>query len=237
MVRRASPNYAHSLAGDDDWLSAAAGTRADVRCGRGPVAHMLLRRAGPRKLRLEFGRAVRLPGWLVMDLEPAVPQIRRVQASGLLPFADGIFDYIHGVHVIEHVPWRCGLRLLKECRRVLKPGGVVRIVTPDMAIMAGALTRRRPLRLRLLAQAIDLLLKDTPARPAFAVNAVFRSYQHEFLYDAEALELTLRLAGFARTSAHALGRSEDPQLASREPVFEAPGGRRGSRRTLALEGR
>jgi 2-polyprenyl-3-methyl-5-hydroxy-6-metoxy-1,4-benzoquinol methylase len=46
-------------------------------------------------------------------------------------FPGGYFDAIHMSHIIEHVP--DPLFTLKEVRRILKPGGILLIITPNIA--------------------------------------------------------------------------------------------------------
>lgn len=46
-------------------------------------------------------------------------------------YPDDSFDAVHSAHVIEHV--HDPAALLKECHRVLKPGGTLVILTPNMA--------------------------------------------------------------------------------------------------------
>ena len=46
-------------------------------------------------------------------------------------FPDNNFDFVCSEHFLEHLFIDEALELLKECHRILKPGGVVRIVTPD----------------------------------------------------------------------------------------------------------
>lgn len=48
-----------------------------------------------------------------------------------LPFEDNQFETIVASHVLEHLDTLTGQRFLKECRRVLKPEGVVVISVPD----------------------------------------------------------------------------------------------------------
>ena len=58
------------------------------------------------------------------------PAVRPVQANGVgLPFSDGTFDLVVATAVIEHVSDPIGM--LRECRRVLAPRGLVVITTPD----------------------------------------------------------------------------------------------------------
>lgn len=51
--------------------------------------------------------------------------------SNGLPFADDQADGILLSHVIEHFDCMGAVGLLKECRRVLKPGGVVLVSVPN----------------------------------------------------------------------------------------------------------
>ena len=48
-----------------------------------------------------------------------------------LPFADATVDAIFHEHVLEHFDFAAGLRFCKECYRLLKPTGSLRIVVPD----------------------------------------------------------------------------------------------------------
>ncbi len=49
-----------------------------------------------------------------------------------LPFADGSADFIFAEHVVEHIEYYAALKFFAECRRVLRPGGVVRIAVPSI---------------------------------------------------------------------------------------------------------
>jgi SAM-dependent methyltransferase len=49
-----------------------------------------------------------------------------------LPFAAESFDAIYASHVVEHLYRADALQLLIECRRILRPGGVLRVVVPDL---------------------------------------------------------------------------------------------------------
>lgn len=44
------------------------------------------------------------------------------------PWSDGAADEIHASHIVEHFP--DSAKFMKECRRVLKPGGKLRVVGP-----------------------------------------------------------------------------------------------------------
>jgi predicted SAM-dependent methyltransferase len=55
-----------------------------------------------------------------------------------IPFPDGEFDVIYHSHVLEHLDRSATLPFLRECQRVVKPGGVVRVVVPDLQLWAGA---------------------------------------------------------------------------------------------------
>jgi predicted SAM-dependent methyltransferase len=49
-----------------------------------------------------------------------------------IPFEDNYFDFVYHSHVFEHFNKNDGINFMNECIRVLKPGGVIRIVVPDL---------------------------------------------------------------------------------------------------------
>jgi SAM-dependent methyltransferase len=48
-----------------------------------------------------------------------------------LPFEDDSVDEIYTSHLLEHLTYADGLRFLEELRRVIKPDGIIRIVSPE----------------------------------------------------------------------------------------------------------
>ena len=52
-----------------------------------------------------------------------------------IPFPDRTFDCVYHSHVFEHIDRDDALPFLKECFRVLKPGGVLRVVVPDLEVL------------------------------------------------------------------------------------------------------
>jgi predicted SAM-dependent methyltransferase len=193
-----------------------ASLRRTGRADPAIISRRYLASAPVKKLQIGTGPTV-MPGWLGSDLSPLSEQTMYLDATKPFPFADATFDYAYSEHMIEHISWRGGLHMLRECRRVLKPAGVLRVATPDLAIMAGLLTDRREIARRYIEWVQEFAFKDTPVRStAFAINCAFSNWGHKFLYDAETLELTMRLAGFEATRRCAPGQSADPHLAGIE---------------------
>lgn len=48
-----------------------------------------------------------------------------------MPFNDFSIDYIYSSHLLEHLTWIKGEKLIKDCFRVLKKGGKIRLLIPD----------------------------------------------------------------------------------------------------------
>jgi SAM-dependent methyltransferase len=49
-----------------------------------------------------------------------------------IPYPDDCFDVVYHSHFLEHLPRDAAEGFLLECKRVLKPGGVIRVVVPDL---------------------------------------------------------------------------------------------------------
>jgi predicted SAM-dependent methyltransferase len=136
-------------------------------------------------------------GWVNLDLFPAPGVTMRVDARWGLPLADGSAKGIHVEHYFEHLEPRTERpRFLADCRRCLQPGGILRIVVPDMKKYIEAY----------VAPGWDVLNRvgcggDLPQQ-AFetkieALNHVFvQDGEHYGGFDAEYLRLTLAKAGF-----------------------------------------
>ena len=60
-------------------------------------------------------------------------------ARSRLPFANASVLLIYSEHMLEHMSPAAGVNLLSECWRVLAPGGLLRVVTPDLSKYARAL--------------------------------------------------------------------------------------------------
>ncbi len=82
------------------------------------------------------------PGWINLDnkVRPGVDCVADLRAD--LPFAHGAVDYAAAIHVFPHVRLDALAPALARVRRVLKPGGVLRLALPDLVKAMDAYRRR-----------------------------------------------------------------------------------------------
>jgi len=196
-----------------------------------------------RKLQIGTGPNV-LPGWLNTDLLPDFyPEHRRrvvrLDALQPFPFADASFDYVFSEHQIEHVTEPEARRLVAECYRVLRPGGRIRISTPDLAAIVrlydGELSASEE-------EYIEWVLKrfhpgiEGGNRTCYVVNQMLNGHGHRFIYDEETLAALLGSAGFGDVRRYAPGESDDPELRGLEAHGRAIGSEAANRvETMVLE--
>jgi SAM-dependent methyltransferase len=72
------------------------------------------------------------PDWINVDLIPSAPQVIAHDLRRGLPFTDNTFDVVYHSHVLEHFPKNNVRHFMRECFRVLRPGGILRVVVPDL---------------------------------------------------------------------------------------------------------
>lgn len=96
-------------------------SRTDRNQGRG---------AAPKRLNWGCGSHVR-DGWINSDVkdDPGVDVVCDIRSG--LPFETGALDYAVSVHALQELSFQEIVPALEELRRVLKPGGVLRMVLPD----------------------------------------------------------------------------------------------------------
>jgi len=84
-----------------------------------------------RKLNLGCGLRFH-PEWTNMDLTSQSPYVQAHNIRMGIPFPDGYFDVVYHSHLFEHIPKHKALSFLQECRRILIPGGSIRMAVPDL---------------------------------------------------------------------------------------------------------
>ena len=166
-----------------------------------------------RKLQLGAG-PTELRGWLNTDRDPATPEAVYLDTTRRFPIPDASFDYILSEHQIEHLSYANGLFTLRECFRVLRPGGRIRVATPDLTVITGlaAADLGREQR-RYVRWALETFVPEAPGElTAFVINNAFRNWGHRFLYDEATLADALMRVGFTDIRRYAMGESADDSL-------------------------
>ena len=147
----------------------------------------------PARLHIGCGQQS-IPGWINIDNQglPGVDQVLDVRKG--LPFAD--VECVYAEHFLEHLGLEDGLAFLAECRRVLRPGGILRLSTPNLDWVL--LTHYRG----------PQIADDEAREDAFRLNRAFHGWGHQFLYNRATLASALKAAGFAHATFCRYGESD-----------------------------
>jgi predicted SAM-dependent methyltransferase len=135
-------------------------------------------------------------GWTNIDLVPRQGAFFH-DLLDPLPIADQSVSYIHAEHVIEHLEFSDAVVFLRDCHRVLKRGGVLRIIVPDSEKYIDAYAKNDSLffeRLNRLGGAVEPL----PTKGAICNQMFHMGGHHRFGWDFETLEYVVRQIGFLR---------------------------------------
>ena len=74
--------------------------------------------------------------WTNVDVVPRGSDVIGCDLRGGIPFPSGHFDAVYHSHLLEHMPKDAADPFLKECHRVLRPGGFIRVAVPDLEQIA-----------------------------------------------------------------------------------------------------
>lgn len=70
--------------------------------------------------------------WINLDIVSHSTYVQQYDFSEKIPFPDNTMDLVYHSHVLEHLEKKNAYHFLKECFRVLKTGGILRVVVPDL---------------------------------------------------------------------------------------------------------
>jgi len=119
---------------------------------------------------------------------------------------DGSWDGVFAEHVLEHLQPRHALALLRELRRSMKPGALLRLTVPDLG--------------RYVANYVQP--GESPGFSRWrsggeALRCLSQGWGHVSLWDAELLGDALRREGFEAIVQSGFGEASDPRLALDDP--------------------
>ena len=177
------------------------------------IAARYVAHSNVRKLNIGCGDYL-LADWLNTDCSPATPKVMYLDATQPLPFKEETFDYIFSEHLIEHISYWDGVKMLTECFRVLKRSGKIRISTPDLAFLID-LTRADKTNLQrgYIKWAANTFTPGAPDdNEVFVINNFMRCWGHTFIYDENTLRGAMAGVGFHEITKRDQHQSEDAAL-------------------------
>lgn len=177
-----------------------------------------------QKLHLGCGKNY-LDGWVNTDFWPDSKAIY-LDITSRFTFEDNSFDYVFTEHVIEHVPYLAGKNLLHESFRVLKPGGTLRVVTPDINFLIGLYqNNQKDLHREYIEWNSGMFIHDRAPHTALSVfNNFVRDWGHKYIYDIPTLRAEMENCGFTNIQTPALNESTHEVLRNIENDSRHPDG-------------
>jgi predicted SAM-dependent methyltransferase len=159
------------------------------------------------KVHLGCGNAL-LAGWINLDCYPPKPspdaEILTIDMRRGLPFSDKSVSALFSEHFLEHLPFEVvQASILTEVRRIMEPGGVLRLAVPDGEYFISQYLASKT------GKADRLYEENRQSKTAMAVlNEAAHGFGHYFLYDYETLKSVLESAGLVEVRRARAGDSE-----------------------------
>ena len=149
------------------------------------------------------------PGWLMLNESDQ-------DITKKLNFTDASVQAIFTEHVIEHLELTEAIHFIKESHRVLKHGGVFRVVCPmlDTLIQTNLAGEKGKYEAKLLQNTYsqeDQALRDLGTQGVeefvkiFLINDVFMHHGHKFIWTADLMVKVLQAVGFRQVQIRNIG--------------------------------
>ena len=133
------------------------------------------------------------------------------------PFDDGSIDFIYSSHLIEHLRKDEAEKVLRECFCVLRRGGLIRLVVPDLELMARNYlkeieeTRNEGERDYTPSERfLDILGMCEKTKTPFVLKILLS--EHKWMYDQLSLTALLESCGFVDIQKRSYKEGECPDI-------------------------
>jgi predicted SAM-dependent methyltransferase len=165
------------------------------------------------KLNVGCGNVI-FKDWINIDLEPTNSLVDLAcDVRQGLPFEDNSCSLIYNEHFLEHLTVEEGLFFLKECRRVLQPGGVIRISMPSLDV---CIEKYNSADWRDGQDWLTWPEYQFIQTRAEMINIAFRWWEHKWLYDREELNRRLLESGYTNIREVSHSKSSIAEFNNRE---------------------
>jgi predicted SAM-dependent methyltransferase len=148
--------------------------------------------------------------------------VKHDAAAGPYPFASGTASSVYSEHFIEHLNLKQGIAWLREMHRLMKPGGVLRLSTPDLEAYARGYLDKKQEMYNAWNAGLQTHRVDLPPRRTFRFNTLMRQWGHQYVYDYDELALVLGEAQF-REIRRCDYRSGTRHIAQHDQEWRRPG--------------
>lgn len=174
-----------------------------------------------RKIHLACGKNV-LSGWENYDLIPCNENVTKIDLLQKMHFENNSIDFIFFEHAIEHFDEVDGLFIIQECSRILKKGGIIRILTPSLDTYVRRFTdwygdfntKHRKHFLSRTAFFNYAFYGEHTTGLKFLDGKKSLPTGHKFIYSFEDLESKLKKCGFTEIIKQNLRISKHPELSN-----------------------
>lgn len=189
-----------------------------------PLARRRLARAlsgSGAPYKIEVGAHIgTLPGWISTDV--CWRTRHYLDAASPWPVPQGCASHVYSDNMIEHLSLDANRRFFRQAARALRPGGTIRLITPDVERLA---------RLYLQGGAEARWHLDSMRSRGYAADhrvdllrSIFQDCGHHrgYLWCLDSISTELTAAGFSAVRRQEAGHSEDPELRGLERRSERP---------------
>lgn len=161
------------------------------------------------------GHWAKNPGWEIYNQA-------QIDITKKLPFEDNSIDYVMSEHTLEHIIFTEIIFHLRECLRILKTGGIVRIVMPmidnlcysEIDNSLGEIYFKNNISHLFESENKELNtigLDISDFKKEFQINGLFFKCGHRFIWSSDLFKKVLQKVGFSKVVKFIAGYGNIPE--------------------------